>query len=208
MRESIRPYHYSVSWIELLEPWMRSPYPEIRLQCKFVFGHLSSACAGISGNSSCLELDEKDMLLLFSLLSSAVHSPELMIQQFEWEFSALELVIAFQSISLNHKNLARIPCSEMTSLLSELIQKADTTGKLEVCKLLWALMDFSMSYLVEGSSILDLVKELESHGDANLKIVSISLGIASTLRSKSYMEIGELVVSCIHSTACTSMFRI
>lgn len=121
VRESIRPYHYSVLWVELLEPWIRSPYPEIRLMCKFILGRLSLVSAVIPKDSSCLEFDEQDMAILFSLLNSAVLSPELMVQEFDWEFSAVELIIGCQCVSLNPKNLALLLSPELISLLSKLL---------------------------------------------------------------------------------------
>ena len=180
----MRPYRYSVMWNELLEPWMKSPYPEIRLQCKFVLGQLYWASAIIPDDSLCLEVDEEDMKLLFSLLNSAVHSPDLMTQQFEWEFSALELIVGSQCISLNPKNLAMMLSSGISSLLLELLQKADTMINVEVCKLLWSLMDSSD---FQCSFNLDLVKDLDK--DENLKILSTSLEIASLLKSNSSFDI-------------------
>ena len=171
--------------MELLEPWIRSPYPEIRLQCKFILGRL---CSIIPDNNSCLDLNEEDMAILFSLLKSAIRSPELMVQEFDWEFSALELVIGYQCISMNPKNVALVS-SELVILLFELLQKADTTGRIEVCKLLWTLLESPESCFVENSSALDFVKTLENDEDSNLNVLSSSLGIVSALKSKSPFNI-------------------
>ena len=182
MHEEVRPYHYSVLWNDLLEPWIICPYPEIRLQCKFILGRLAFPCAIIPSSSPSLQLDEKDMLLLLSLLSSAVHSPDLMTQQFDWEFSAAELVAGFESISLNPKNCTQILQSGITPLLLALLHNCDVTGKVEVCKLLWTLMDMSSSFSIESSSLLDSIEVLQNEDDANLRILSISLRIASAMR--------------------------
>ena len=189
LQDNIRPYHYSVMWVELLEPWMKCSYPEIRLQCKFILGQLSLDCTVIPHDSSSLVLDEEDMTLLFSLLDSAIHSPELIVQQFGWEYSALELIIGIECISSNPKNLARILNFEISSLLSELLQKMDVMGKIQVCKLFWTLMDLSMSYS-KSSFNIDFIKDLESDKDSNLKILSTSLGIASALKSTSSLDMG------------------
>lgn len=191
-QESIRPYHYSVLWVKLLEPWMRSSYPEIRLQCKFIAGHLSSVCAAaVPSNSSCLELDKEDIEMLFSLLASTVNSSNFITQQFDWEFSAIDLVLGYSCISSNLKNFSRIINPELMSLLVVLLQKAETVTKIEVCKLLWKCVESSISFQVEDSLALNLVKDLENTEDFNLKVLSVSVRVASLLKSSFDVEIGE-----------------
>lgn len=199
VQEYVRPYCYSVMWIELLEPWMKCSYPEIRLQCKFVLGQMHAAYAIIPVDSSCLELEEKDMIMQFSLLSSAIHSHNVMTQQFEWEFSASELIVGFQCISLNPNNLAMMLRLGVVSLMSECLQQSDTVVKAEVCKFLWLLIDLSASWNIEISFKLDLIKDLEVDEDSNLKILSTSLRVASSLMSNSKFDtkIGKFCVGTI-----------
>ena len=187
----MRPYCYSVMWVELLEPWMKCFYPEIRLQCKFVLGHMCTTYAFIPDDSSCLELDEQDMMLQVSLLNSAVHSPNMLTQQFDWEFSASELIVGFQCICLNPKNLALMLRSGIVPLLSELLQKSDGVVKAEVCRLLWSLINSSASCNIKFAFNLDLIKDLEkdTDSDSDLKILSTSLEIASSLTSNSTFDI-------------------
>ena len=197
LQEDMRPYYCSVMWVELLEPWMKCSYPEIRLQCKFVLGQMHAAYAIIPDDSSCLELDEKDMKLQFSLLNAAITSHNVMtIQQFEWEFSASELIVGFQCISLNPNNLSMMLHLGIVSLMSECLQKSDSVVKAEVCKLLWSLIDSSASYNIKFSLDLDLIKDLEADEDSNLKILSTSLRLASSLISNSNFDtkIGKSLV--------------
>lgn len=184
----MRPYYYTVLWVELLDPWTRCHYPEIRLQSRCILGRLSSACASVvPKNSPCLESNEEDMLILMSLLNSAVHSPTLMVLEFDMEFSAKELILCLQSMSLNPKNLTRILSTEISSLLVGFLKKTDAAGKLVVCKLIWNLMDLSKVHHLE-SLLIQEVSALESDEDSDLQILSKGVRIALVLRTESSDE--------------------
>lgn len=189
MQEDIRPYHYKVQWLDIFKPWTKCPYPEVRLQCLFILGWLLFVdTVSIPGaDSSCITLDENDMQLLLKLLDSAVNSPQMVVEKFDFEFSVTELIIGFQCISSNPSNMAMITKSNLPSLISDIMPKIDAKGMIEVCKLIWCLIDSSSSNYRINSFILEFVKSLEQDDNPDLKVLSTSLNVAS--RTKSIMEV-------------------
>jgi len=89
------------------------------------------------------------MVVLISLLNS---SPELTVEQFDWEFSVSDLIASIHLVSLNLKN--KLFSYEVPSLLSEVLQIAGTGGKTQAYKLIWTLLEAAVS--------LDFLRGFES----------------------------------------------
>ena len=95
-------YYHKVDWMDVLDPWMNSPNPAIRLHSQLV---LSAVSHDLHSNQL-LEFDMLDdadhVTTILEMVCVAAQSPDLTASEFDYSFSAAELVEALAGL---------IPCS-------------------------------------------------------------------------------------------------
>lgn len=135
-------YQGKVTWATLLQHWMKSSQPEIKLQCMFLLGYLASYLSQ-SDHSKLLSCwSQEDMKSVMHLLTSSTMTTALTAKFHGTLFSADELLVNILNLGqLSKENYAVVASPEMIKTYISLLQKGSNAVIFRTCQILWTLCD-------------------------------------------------------------------
>lgn len=169
-------YYHKVDWMDVLDPWMNSQNAAIRLHSLLV---LAAVAGGLHSNQllEFSQLDDTDRVTaILEMVCTAAQSPDLIVSECDYSFSAAELVRALAGLSSCSPVCRQAVVDEINlPILLVLLACGDLELQKAVCHLLWVLARHvsGESFLRDGeSSVIETLEQFGDSQDADLQKLS------------------------------------
>ena len=137
-------YQSKVTWTSLLQYWIRSPHPAIKLQGVFLLGLLAPYLAQSDRLKLLSKWSREDMKSMMDILTSSALSTTLTAKCDGMLFSADELLINILNLcQLSKENYEIVASPEMLQTYISLLQKGSQAVIVSTCQILWVLCEDS-----------------------------------------------------------------
>lgn len=133
-------YQSKVRWASLLQYWIKSSHPAIKLQCMFLLGFISSYLSQSDSLKLMSSWSQEDMKSVMNLLTSSTLTTTLTAKYNRTLFSADELLVNILNlIHLSKENYDIVASPEMLQTYISLLQKGSEAVVVLTCQVLWEL---------------------------------------------------------------------